>query len=190
MNVNKQLFEAENICLAPPDPEKDAVIESRWMQDAQYLRMLSTDPAQPLSPEMVKKRYEAIEKEMEEEKNLFYFTIRLRPDDRLIGFARIYHILWPMSYGFVQLGIGEAAERGKGYGTQALRLLLEFGFTELNLFSLLADVPEYNLAGLRLFKKVGFLEDACLRQAIFRDGRRWDMIFLGLLADEWRVKHG
>jgi RimJ/RimL family protein N-acetyltransferase len=69
-------------------------------------------------------------------------------------------------------------------------LLLEFGFTELNLFSLLADVPEYNLAGLRLFKKVGFLEDACLRQAIFRDGRRWDMIFLGLLADEWRVKHG
>jgi RimJ/RimL family protein N-acetyltransferase len=190
MNLTKQLFEAEHICLAAIDMEKDVGIEARWTQDAHYLRMLHKDPALPLSPEMVKKRYEAIEKEMEENKNLYYFTIRMRPDDRLIGFARIYHIIWTMGYGLVQLGIGEASERRKGYGSQALRLLVNFAFSELNLYNLGADVPEYNPAAARLLAKAGFVEEARLRQALYRDGRRWDMVFYGLLVDEWRSKHG
>jgi RimJ/RimL family protein N-acetyltransferase len=190
MNLNKPLFEGEGVSLAPIDREKDAEIEARWTQDAAYLRLLGTEPALPSSPERIRKRYETIEKEVEQERNHFYFTIRLRPDDRLIGFIRLYWIEWAMSYGSIQLGIGEAAERGKGYGAQALELMLRYAFSELNLYRLNAVIQEYNQPALRLFQKAGFVEEVCQRQALYKDGRRWDRIMLGMLRDEWRVRHG
>jgi len=188
--IKNSLFEAEHICLAPIQPESDAVIEARWTQDASYLRMLDREPARPSSPEQVKKLYDAIEKSVEEDGKLFYFTIRLRRDDRLIGFARIFWIQWTMGRASVQLGIGDPEQRGKGYGREALSLLVRYAFAELNLFHLGASVPEYNPVALRLFQGAGFTEKACQRQALYRDGRRWDLLILGLLKDEWREDNG
>ncbi len=147
MKISESLFVAENICLAPIDHEKDAEIESRWTHDAEYMRLLSLEPALPLSAAQLKKRYEKIEKEQDEKKNLFYFTVRMRSDDRLVGFARLYWIEWSNAGGFVQLGIGDPNDRQHGYGTQVLRLLLRYAFDELNLYRLTAVVPEYNPVG-------------------------------------------
>jgi RimJ/RimL family protein N-acetyltransferase len=190
MFIEESLFEGERICLAPIDRENDASVESKWAQDGEYLRLLNLEPALPAPAERIKKRYESIEKEVEQDKNLFYFTIRLRTDDRLIGFARIYRIGWAMQYGSAQLGIGDAGERGKGYGSEALELLLRYAFGEINLFRVEASIPEYNPVALHLFRKAGFSEEARLRQALYRNGRRWDTFYLGLLAEEWRDNHG
>jgi len=189
MTIHTSLFEGEHICLAPIETDKDAEIQAKWTESAEFLRLLSTEPAIPASPEAVKKRYEAIEKKMETDRNLFYFTIRLRPDDRLIGFAQIYWIEWAGGYARLQLGIGLPDERGKGYGSEALRLLLRYAFSELNLFRLDAIVGEDNLAAMRLFQKAGFVEEVRQRQALYRDGRRWDLIGLGLLKEEWSASH-
>jgi RimJ/RimL family protein N-acetyltransferase len=188
--IKNSLFEAEHICLAPIQPENDAVIEARWTQDASYLRMLDRQPARPSSPEQVKKHYDEIEQRVEEDGNLFYFTIRLRSDDRLIGFAKIFWIQWTMGRALVQLGIGESEQRGKGYGREALGLLVRYAFAELNLNHLSAGIPEYNPVALHLFQGAGFAERACQRQALYRDGRRWDLLILGLLKDEWREDNG
>ena len=188
--IKNPLFEAEHICLAPMQPDKDAVIEARWTQDASYLRMLDREPARPSSPEQVKKLYDAIEKRVEEDGNLFYFTIRLRQDDCLIGFARVYWIQWTNGRAFLQLGIGDAEQRGKGYGREALDLLVRFAFGELNLLHLSAGIPEYNPAALRLFQRAGFVEEACQRQALYRDGRRWDLLIYGLLKEDWSEDNG
>lgn len=190
MDIKDSLFEAEHICLAPIQPENDAVIEARWTQDASYLRMLDREPARPSSPEQMKKRYEAIEKEVEEAGNLYYFTIRSRHDDRLVGFARIYRILWTIGRASIELGVGDPQLRGRGYGSEALRLLVRFAFSELNLAYLNAAIPAYNPAALRLFQRAGFVEQACLRQALYRDGRRWDLMIYGLLKDEWSNGNG
>jgi len=190
MDIKTSLFTGEQICLAPIDLDKDAEIEAIWTQNAEYMRQLNLEPARPLSPEQVKKRYTEIEKEADEKKNLFYFTIRLRSDDQLIGFARIYWIGWTSGFGLVQLGIGDSTQRGKGYGTQALSLLLRYAFAELNLHSLAADIPEYNLAATRLFQNAGFVEETRQRQAVYREGRRWDLIFFGILKDEWSKRNG
>lgn len=185
MKISDSLFVAESICLAPIDHEKDAEIESRWTHDAEYMRLLSLEPALPQSAAQLKKRYEKIEKEQDEKKNLFYFTMRMRADDRLIGFARLYWIEWSNAGGFVELGIGDTNDRQHGYGSQALGLLLRYTFDELNLYRLTALVPEYNPVALHLFSKVGFVEEVRRRKALNRDGRRWDLIHLGLLQDEW-----
>jgi RimJ/RimL family protein N-acetyltransferase len=190
MDIKDSLFEAEHICLAPIQPENDAVIEAQWTQDSRYLRLLSREPARPSSPEMVRKHYESIEKRVEEDGNLFYFTIRLRCDDRLIGFARISWIQWTMGRASLQLGIGDPEQRGKGYGREALGLLVRYAFAELNLFHLGAGIPEYNPVAVHLFQRAGFSEEACQRQALYRDGRRWNLLIYGLLKDEWSEDNG
>ncbi len=185
MDLKRSLFEEELICLAPIDPERDAEIEAKWTHDAEYLRLLKADIARPLSPAQVKKAYESIEKKVEEDKNLFYFTIRTRPDERLVGFAKLYAITWSHGTGMLQMGIGDAQDRKQGYGRQALSLLLRYAFDELNLYRLTALVPEYNRDALRFFEKAGFVIEVRRRQALNRDGRRWDLLHLGLLQEEW-----
>jgi RimJ/RimL family protein N-acetyltransferase len=138
-----------------------------------------------MSAALVKKQYEKLEKQMEERKNQYYFTIRARDDDRLIGKAIVQWIEWANGNGYLRLGIGAAEDRGKGYGTQALRMLLRIAFAELNLFRVSALVPEYNTAAIALLKKFGFVEEVRRRQSVERDAKRWDLLVFGLLQEEW-----
>ena len=184
--IETQLFEAQDVRLGPIDLETHPAVESRWTHDAEFMRLMELKPSPLLSPAMVKKQYEAIEKEMEEQKNLFYFTIRAREDDRLIGKALIEYVDWSNGNGYIRLGIGEAESRRKGCGSQALMLLLQYAFCELNLIRVTAVVPAYNEGALRLFQKFGFVEETRRPRALYRDGQFWDVIGFGLLGSEWR----
>ena len=184
--IETQLFEAQDVRLGPIDLEMHPAIESRWTHDAEFMRLMELKPIRPLSPAMVKKQYEAIEKEMDEQKNLFYFTIRAREDDRLLGKALIEYVDWTNGNGYIRLGIGEAESRRRGYGSQALSMLLRYAFGELNLFRVTAVVPAYNEGAIHLFQKFGFMEEVRRRKALFRDGEFWDVIGFGLLNAEWQ----
>lgn len=184
-NIQTQLFQAQDICFGPIDFEVDPEIESKWTHDADFMRLFETKPVRPLSPALVRKEYETIEKEMDEEKNLFYFTIRAREGDRLIGKALIEWISWTNGNGFVRLGLGSSDDRRKGFGSQALSMLLRYSFQELNLYRVTAVVPSYNHGALIFFQKFGFVEEVCRRKALHRDGQYWDLFSLGLLRSEW-----
>lgn len=185
-DIQTQLFESQDIRFGPIDHEKDPEVESKWTHDSEFMRLMETSAARPLSAAMIKKQYEKLEKQIEEDKNIFHFMIRAGADDRLIGKAVIQWIEWTNGGGFIRLGIGAPEDRRKGYGTQALRMLLRFAFAELNLFRLGAIVPEYNDGAIALFQKSGFVQEVCRRKSLERDGRRWDLYVFGLLNDEWR----
>lgn len=184
--IASQLFEGQDIRFGPIDHEKDPEIESKWTHDALFMRMFDLSPARPMSAAMVRKQYEKLEKQVEEEKNLYYFTLRAKADDRLIGKAIVEWIEWTNSNAFLRLGIGAVEDRRKGYGSQALMLLLRYAFSELNLFRVTANVQEYNEPAIALLKKFGFVEEVRRRQGLDRDGRRWDLLVFGLLKDEWQ----
>ncbi len=186
MNIEDPLFYGERVCLAAIDHETDPAIESVWTQDAGYTRMVSVEPARPLSAAALKKKYEKIEKDQDEGGELVYFTIRMKADDRLVGWCAIKHIEWNNGVGQVEMGIGSAADRGIGLGTEALGLLLRYAYDELNLFRLTALIPAYNAPAQALFQKAGFVEEVRRREALYRDGHRWDALSFGLLADEWK----
>lgn len=186
MDINTSLFDGKLICLAPINYDTDPEIHARWTQDLDFLRCLGTEPARPLSPAQVKKQYEAVEKEMEEGKSSFYFTIRTREDDRLVGFARVYWIEWAHAVGSLQIALGDPQDRGKGYGSDTMALVLRFAFEELNLHRLSAVLGEDNPDAVRFFMKFGFVQEVCRRQALLRQGRTWDIVHLGLLQSEWR----
>jgi RimJ/RimL family protein N-acetyltransferase len=187
LDIQTQLFEAQDIRLGPIDHEAHPEIESKWTHDSDFMRLMELKPVRPLSPALVKKEYESIEKKMEEDKNLFYFTIRAREDDRLIGKAVIEWVDWTNGNGWIRLGIGAAEDRRRGLGSQTLGLILRYAFAELNLFRVSAMVPEYNEGAIRLLKKFGFVEEVRRRQAVQRDGRPWDLLTFGQLRSEWEA---
>ena len=183
--VRKQLFEGNLICFAPINHEHDPEILSRWSHDVEYLRLLDTSPAYPRSTSKVKKQLEKIEKRIDEEKNLFFFMLRARSEDRLIGFAMLDWISWSNRTAWIKLGIGDIRDRQLGYGSEALAMLTRYAFNEINLHRISAAIPEYHHSALRFFQKSGFSQEVCRRQAIARDGRRWDLYLYGLLREEW-----
>ena len=185
MSITTPLFESARLRLAPPDPEKDAETESRWTHEPEYHRLISVEPMRPLSPGQIKKKYEEAEKEPPRP-NRFAFTLRLRADDRFLGFARLEHVEWNNGNGTLALGLGAPTDWRQGYGTEALQLLLRYAFEELNLHRLTAQVFEYNLGAQRLFTNAGFQLEARQRQALFRDGRRCDKLVYGLLREDWK----
>lgn len=187
MSFSTQLFEGKLVRLAPIDHDKDPEVESRWTHDLSFLRAMDRKLALPLSVAQVKKRYEAIEKEVDESKRLFHFTIRGREDLRYLGYVRIEGIEWTHATGSLRLGIGDPLERNHGFGSDTLVLMLRFAFSELNLYRLSALVGEDNPGALRFFIRHGFVEEVRRRKAILRDGQVWDLVHLGILRDEWQA---
>jgi RimJ/RimL family protein N-acetyltransferase len=144
MDNPDSLYEGRLVRLGPLDHEKDPPVVARWTHDP-LLRSVLAGVARPLSPEAVRKLLERVEKQMEETKNLFHFTLRLRSDNRLVGLARIFWIDFHNGTGVLNLGIGDASDRRHGYGSDALDLLLRFAFDELNLHRLSAWPSADNL---------------------------------------------
>ena len=101
LTIQTPLFEAQDIRLGPIDYEKDPVVESKWTHDSEFMRLMELKAVRPLAPGMVKKQYESLEKEIGESNNLFYFTIRAREDDRLLGKAVLEWIDWSNGNGWV-----------------------------------------------------------------------------------------
>jgi RimJ/RimL family protein N-acetyltransferase len=81
--------------------------------------------------------------------------------------------------------IGEKDYWGNGYGTEATRLILDYGFQQLNLHRISSSAFAFNERSIRLHKKVGFKEEGRRREAIFKNGQFHDLVMFGILRGEW-----
>jgi len=70
-----------------------------------------------------------------------------------------------------------------------MNLILRFAFCELNLHRVNLNVFEYNPRAIHCYEKVGFKHEGRLRQCLNRDGRRWDLVYMGILRGEWQESH-
>ena len=86
--------------------------------------------------------------------------------------------------------IGEKDCWSKGYGTDAIVTLLRFAFHEMNLHRVWLTTVEYNERAIACYLKCGFQEEARLRQDVFRHGRYWDFVQMGILRNEFEALHG
>ena len=81
--------------------------------------------------------------------------------------------------------IGDKNYRSKGYGTEAIRLILEYGFKYLNLQNIKLDLMEFNERALKCYQKCGFKEYGRRRKCIYIDGEYYDSIAMDILAEEF-----
>ncbi|MXQ53119.1 GNAT family N-acetyltransferase [Shimazuella alba] len=86
------------------------------------------------------------------------------------------------------IDIGEKEYWGKGYGSEGLKLLLDYAFYEMNLHRVSLKVFSFNDRAIRLYTKIGFQEEGNSRQSLFRNGEWHDIIHMGLLQNEYFEK--
>lgn len=108
------------------------------------------------------------------------FAIRQKRGDRLIGVCQLHTISQVHRSAELQIRIGDARARGRGYGAEAVRLLVAFAFRDLNLHRVWLRVFRTNARALKTYRSAGFVKEGVLRDAAFVNGRFVDVIVMGL----------
>ena len=183
-SMSSNLFQGELVRFVAAEPQLAAGLFAKWGRDSEFVRLLDTDPARLLSVDKYKEWFEKDLVEQQKNDELF-FLIRTLEEDLTIGLIGLNGIQWVHGDAWVGIGLGEREYWGEGYGTDAMGILLRYAFEELNLHRLSLGVFEYNSRAIRSYEKVGFVIEGRIRQFLNRDGRRYDMIFMGILRDEW-----
>jgi len=175
------MLKGNNIKLGPVKREYlDYYI--KWMNDpelTQYLLMY-----RPLTREMEEDWFN----NLKNREDFFIFAILLFNQDeieKLLGNCSI-NVDWKNRVGTSGIMIGEKTYQGKGYGSEAMELLVNYGFNTLNLNRIQLETFSFNIRALKSYQKVGFKEEGIRRQAIYVNGEYHDAIMLGILKNEWQ----
>jgi RimJ/RimL family protein N-acetyltransferase len=113
------------------------------------------------------------------------YTICLLGEQRGIGAIFLRSVDKVNGSAMVGIFISDRRYLGKGYGTDALNALVDFGFGELRLERIELEVYDYNLRAIRSYEKAGFRTDAVLRRARFHRGTHHDVHLMSILRDDW-----
>jgi diamine N-acetyltransferase len=111
------------------------------------------------------------------------FTVYDRSDQAPVGWTSLSHI--DHRNGTAEFGILLGERRDQGLGTEATRLTLDWGFTVLGLHNIMLGVAAWNERAIRVYTKVGFREVGRRRGAGLTMGRRYDAVYMDLLASEF-----
>ena len=159
--------------------EDDAATMIEWYEDPATRRMFGS-PAVPRSEAQLREWIAGWQKSPDG----IDFGIRLIDSDQLIGKANLSG--YRTEHHRASLGLEIArAYQGKGYGYEAMGLVLAFAFRELNLHRLSLSVASYNQAAIGLYEKLGFKKEGVAREAMQKDGAYHDVFSYGLLQPEW-----
>lgn len=154
---------------------------TRWLNDARVTRFLTMDT--PFSSVQEENWYERMT--AAQGRDNYHFAICLRDGGEPIGTIGLHGVDHKHGSAVMGIAIGEPGQWGKGYGTDALRALLDFGFGTLRLERIGLDVYAFNERARRSYEKCGFVLEGTQRKALFRDGRRHDVHQMGILREDW-----
>lgn len=171
-----------NIYLAPRSVE-DAEKYAEWLNDfrtTDYIGMSGKIMTLEKEKEYMTKAT------MDDEATLNIVTLA---EDKLIGTVGLESIDHLNRRGTLGIFIGDVEEREKGYGTEAINLILDYGFNYLNLNNIKLDVVEFNERAIACYKKCGFKECGRRRKCEFIDGNYYDRISMDILKEEFKGKY-
>lgn len=121
-----------------------------------------------LNMEYQKKWFEEIT-ENDSKSKMFVFKF----DNKIVGIGGLIHYDCLNKSADIAIILGEKKIRGKGLGSRALEMLVEYGFKHMKLHRIGADIFEYNKISLKLFEKLEFKKEIEMRDYLWRDGKWW-----------------
>lgn len=121
-------------------------------------------------------------------KDTYAFAIEDLESGLYLGGCGLNEVDWKNGFGTVGIFIGQEEYLGRGYGTDAMTVLVDFLFNETNLNKLCLNVFSFNERAIKSYKKCGFVVEGTLRQQLFRFGRYHDELRMGLLRSEWEAR--
>ncbi|MGF7057631.1 GNAT family N-acetyltransferase [Brassicibacter mesophilus] len=161
--------------------KEDVQLAYQYMNDPEVILNLWTSIPYPMTLESEMAWFET----QKERKDTYNFSIEALDSGLYIGGCGINDLDWKNSVATVGIYIGHKDYRGKGYGTEAMKLLLKFIFSQINVNKVQLNVFGFNERAIKSYKKNGFIEEGRLRQAIFRNGKYHDEIIMGILREEY-----
>lgn len=154
----------------------------RWFRDYEIQSLLDVNVIVPVTDEVEQEYYEHVTRKSDDE---FHFSIRTLEGDHLIGNCSLFGVNHKNRSAEFGIVIGEKEYWGKGYGSDAARVILRFAFEEVNLNRVQLEVFGYNTRAIRSYEKVGFVREGVRREVVFRAGKYHDVIVMAVLREQW-----
>jgi RimJ/RimL family protein N-acetyltransferase len=173
----------EHVFLRPAE-RTDLPIFISWLNDAEVAEHLAIRAPMSLAAEEA--WFDGL---LERQgKTDYHFVICLRADEKPIGTIGLHALDFVNGTADFGIAIGDKDQQNRGFGTDALRAICDFGFGELRLERIGLDVYDGNARARRAYEKAGFTLEGTKRRAHFARGTHHDVHVMGLLRDEWATQ--
>jgi diamine N-acetyltransferase len=180
-----EFLSGEKIYLRPIEPD-DLPWFYMWANDPETRGL--TGEIRPSDYTATQANYEKIQKETDR----VWLAVVVRETDQVIGetgLLRMYPAWRTTDWSLI---IGEKTARGKGYGTEAARLMLDYAFGYQNFHRVAIGVVGFNIEALRFYERLGFQREGIQQDGYYYNHRYHDFVMLRMLEDEflekWKAK--
>lgn len=160
-----------------PMSVEDAAIYVKWLNDPTVSENIGMDT-----------KITTLESEKEwlkENQNKYNFAIVLKENDKLIGNISLIEVDLVHRNAVLGIFIGDDSNRGKGYGKEAIKLLLEYGFNNLNLNNIMLNVYSFNKRAIKVYESLGFKKFGTRHKSHYFKGKFYDEIQMEILKEEY-----
>lgn len=178
----KPFLDGKNICLIPIN-RSHIDIYIKWMNNPKVRRL-----ARSTIPTVKQEIEKYIEEQEKKIKTSFNFEIYHKKDKKPIGDCGFNKINWIDRRGNIGLGIGEPEYWNQGIASEAVGIILKYGFEELGLYKITADVFAPNIGSWTCAEKVGMKREAKLEKHEYIDGKYEDVFIYSIFKDDWKNK--
>ena len=178
-----ELLTGDLVVLRRHTPENIAAFR-RWYADPDITRLARYQQA-PMRPPEIDRFFEA----RVVGPDALALAVHERGTNRLVGTCAFSQLDGENGSALYHITIGESDVWGRGYGSEATRLMLGHAFQTLALHRIALFVFEFNERAIRAYRRCGFVVEGRSRESIWRDGRWWDELAMSMLDSDWRQIH-
>lgn len=178
MSDNNRVISSEYLRLRPL-LKSDASLLYEWITDRSLVVLNSSFyPVSELDHESW------FERVMTRRSDLVIFVIEDLKTGLAVGSCQLLNINWLFRSAELQIRIGKKDFQGRGFGSKAVQLLVQFGFKDLNLHRIYLHVFSSNERAINVYKKNGFVQEGVLKDAAYIDGEWINVIVMGLIKSD------
>lgn len=169
------------ICYLSPCLADDALKWAEWLTDLDITIPLGDEAYMPYSLQLAQEHVNDMLRN-----KMHVFSIVDLETDTLLGRCLLFGVNQIDRNAMLGIFIGEKERWGQGYGQDAVKLLLDYGFNLLNLNSIMLGTFAFNKRAINAYKRVGFQEIGRRRQARIIGGKKYDAVLMDILAEEFQ----
>lgn len=167
-----------------PVERADMELIRRWVNDPEIRALIGE--TRPLTASGA----ETYLQKLQTDESRVWFIIVERATQRPIGECGLLRMMPAWRTTDLSIILGEREAWGKGYGTEAITLLMNYAFGFLNFHRIAIGVVGFNQRALRFYEKVGFQREGLQREGYFYDHQYHDFVMMSILEHEFRARHG
>ena len=177
--MDRPFLVGEKIYLGPLDLDHVNAKYLNWINDEEVIKFL--DIKFPSTSDQLEEYVKAI---LNSQNNVF-LAIMEKETNKHIGNAKIGPIDWVHRTAGYGLMLGDKSSWGKGYASEAFKLLLGYVFKKLNLHKIWSIAVDSHIASIKANQKAGFKIEGTLKQHLFKDGKYVDAVIISITSDEY-----